>query len=340
MHHRGLPRRPPRRRRHRHPLLRLGPRRPLPRGRRGGLRRRVRGRPHPQPLPALQREDQVRRAARQGAGPRLRRRLHRPLRQGDRPRGRLPRAAPRLRHGQGPVVRPRRAGREAARARDVPARRHGHHQGGDPRRGRAPGPGGRQEARLARHLLHRRRRHPGLPRPAARQGRGRHRGRVRHPPGHARGRVRLHDRPAQGTAHRHPGPRRQAALRPRHLPGDQHGHRRPGRRPGRGRPDRDQAPLVRHRPHRPRHLHRPAARPRRRDRGARRTGRRRTARHLHRAGPRRRPRPGDRPLRRHTRGRLGDHRLHHPGDGGGVTPARRSAGGSAAEGHGVPPATP
>ena len=49
-----------------------------------------------------------------------------------------PRAAPRLRHGQGPVVRPRCPGREAARPRDVPARRHPHHQGRDPRRGRAP----------------------------------------------------------------------------------------------------------------------------------------------------------------------------------------------------------
>ena len=86
LHHRGLPRRPPRRRRDRHPLLRLGPGRALPRGRRRGLRRRVRGRPHPQPVPALQREDQVRRAARQGARPRLRRGVHRPLRHASSPR--------------------------------------------------------------------------------------------------------------------------------------------------------------------------------------------------------------------------------------------------------------
>ena len=65
----------------------------------------------------------------------------------------------------------------------------------------------------------------------------------------------------------HPGRRRQAALRPRHLPGEQHGHGRPGRGPRRHRADRDQAPLVRRGPRRPRHLHRPAARPRRRDRG-------------------------------------------------------------------------
>ena len=36
--------------------------------------------PHPEPLPALQREDQVRRGARPGAGARLRRGRHRPLR--------------------------------------------------------------------------------------------------------------------------------------------------------------------------------------------------------------------------------------------------------------------
>lgn len=140
LHHRGLPRRPPRRRRDRHPLLRLGPRRTLPRGRGGGLRRRVRGRAHPQPLPAVQREDQVRRPPRQGPRPRLRRRLHRPLRHRRHPRGRLPRAAPRLRHGQGPELRPRRPRRAAARPRPLPARGHPHHQGRDPRRGRAPGP--------------------------------------------------------------------------------------------------------------------------------------------------------------------------------------------------------
>ncbi len=46
----------------------------LPRRRGRRLRRRVRRRPHPQPVPALQREDQVRRAARQGPRARLRRR--------------------------------------------------------------------------------------------------------------------------------------------------------------------------------------------------------------------------------------------------------------------------
>ena len=92
LHDRGRPRRPPGRRRHRHPVLRLGPGRALRPRRRGRLRRRVRGGPHPQPVPALQREDQVRRAARQGARPRLRRGLHRPLRADRRGDGALHRA--------------------------------------------------------------------------------------------------------------------------------------------------------------------------------------------------------------------------------------------------------
>ncbi|GAA3043912.1 tRNA 2-thiouridine(34) synthase MnmA [Streptomyces olivoverticillatus] len=74
----------------------------------------------PNPLPALQREDQVRGAAGQGARAGLRRGLHRPLRDGRGERGRHPRDAPGQRHGQGPELRPRRPGREAARSRDVP----------------------------------------------------------------------------------------------------------------------------------------------------------------------------------------------------------------------------
>ncbi|GAA3217959.1 hypothetical protein GCM10020256_21520 [Streptomyces thermocoprophilus] len=45
-----------------------------------------------------------------------------------------------------------------------------------------------------------------------------------------------------------PAPRRQAPLRPRHLPGEQHRHRRPRRGPRRHRAHRDPPPLVRHRP--------------------------------------------------------------------------------------------
>ena len=70
LHPRGRERRAPGGRRDRHPLLRLGPLRALPRGCGRGLHGRVRRRPHAQPLPALQREDQVRRGPRPGAGAR------------------------------------------------------------------------------------------------------------------------------------------------------------------------------------------------------------------------------------------------------------------------------
>ena len=68
LHPRGRPRRPARRRPARHPVLRVGPVRAVPRRRDRRLRRRVPQRPHPQPLPALQREDQVLRRARPRAG--------------------------------------------------------------------------------------------------------------------------------------------------------------------------------------------------------------------------------------------------------------------------------
>ena len=59
----------------------------------------------PEPVPALQREDQVRGAAGQGAGPRLRRRVHRPLRHGRRCNEDGTRELHRAsRHGQGPVA--------------------------------------------------------------------------------------------------------------------------------------------------------------------------------------------------------------------------------------------
>ncbi len=96
---RGRPRRPPGRRRARHPVLRLGPRRAVPGRRRRRLRRRVRRRPHAEPVPALQREDQVHGRAGPGAGARLRRRRHRPpraaRRRGAAPLGRRsPRTSP------------------------------------------------------------------------------------------------------------------------------------------------------------------------------------------------------------------------------------------------------
>ena len=124
LHAGGRAGRAPGRRRHRHPVLRLGHGRTVPPRRGRGLRRRVRGRPHPQPVPALQREDQVRRGARPGAGPRLRRRGHRPLRPDHRRH-----AAPRRRPGQGPVLRAGRADRAAAQPRHVPARRHAQDRG-------------------------------------------------------------------------------------------------------------------------------------------------------------------------------------------------------------------
>ena len=79
------------------------------------------------------------------------------------------RAAARRRRRQGPVLRARRADQGPDRARDVPARRHA--QGGGPRRGGRARPAGRRQARQPRRLLHRRRRHPGLPGPAARRRR-------------------------------------------------------------------------------------------------------------------------------------------------------------------------
>ena len=90
----------------------------------------------------------------------------------------------------------------------------------------------RGQARLARHLLHPRRRHPGLPRPPARQPArpGRRRGHRRDRRG-ARRHLRVHRRAAQGARRRRRRPA--AALRARHRAGDPHGHHRdrgPGRR--------------------------------------------------------------------------------------------------------------
>ena len=99
--------------------------------------------------------------------PRVRRRLHRPLRAHRDPRRRHPGAAPRPGPGQGPVVRARRDGPRAAGAVDVPARRR-RLQGGGARRGGRPRAVRVRQAGLLRHLLRRRRRHPGLPALAAR----------------------------------------------------------------------------------------------------------------------------------------------------------------------------
>jgi hypothetical protein len=130
--------------------------------RRRGLRRRVCRGPHPQPLPALQRADQVRRAARQGGGPGLRRGRDRALRP-DRA------GARRARSCTGPSTPPRtsptcsgcstRTSWPARSSRSVTRRRTAGARGGRRPRFRWP------EARLARHLLHPRRRHPWLAEP-------------------------------------------------------------------------------------------------------------------------------------------------------------------------------
>ena len=82
---------------------------------------------------------------------------------------RQPGAAPRRRLGEGPVLRARRAHRRAAGPRDVPAGRDAV-EGRDARGGRRARLLRGQQARLPRHLLHPRRRHPRL---AGRPGRRR-----------------------------------------------------------------------------------------------------------------------------------------------------------------------
>ena len=117
----GRRRRPAGRRRARHPVLRVGLRRPVHRRRRRRLRRRLRRGPDPEPVPAVQREDQVLRRCWTGrsrwASTRSAPATTRSCTDG--------RAAARRRRRQGPVVRAGRADRRAAAARDVPAGRHG-----------------------------------------------------------------------------------------------------------------------------------------------------------------------------------------------------------------------
>ena len=92
-----------------------------------------------------------------------------------------------------------------------------------------------RQAGLARHLLHRRRRHPGLP-GAAGSARRRATSSTRAPApmvGTHNGRVRVHGRPAQGTRPAGARAGRPPALRPVDHPEDQHGDRRPARGPRR-----------------------------------------------------------------------------------------------------------
>ena len=131
------------------------------RGRRRRLRGRVRRRAHAQSLPALQREDQVLGGPRQGGGPRLRRGRAPATTRGSSTGPDGPRAAPRGRPGQGPVVRPRGTDPSASSRPHVPARRLD--QGRRPGRGRGTRPCRGAQAGQPRRLLHPRRRHGRLP---------------------------------------------------------------------------------------------------------------------------------------------------------------------------------
>ncbi len=177
LHPRRRPRRAARGRQARHPVLRVGPVRAVPRRRDRGLRRRVPQRPHPQSLPALQREDQVLGRARPRARDGLRRWW---------PPGHYARIV------QGPdgpelhrAVDPAKdqsyvlgvLDGDAARPFGLPARRR--RQGRHPRRGRAPRAAGGAQARQPRHLLHPRRRHRRVRPVAGRRGSRRRRRRRR-----------------------------------------------------------------------------------------------------------------------------------------------------------------
>ena len=109
------------------------------------------------------------------------------------------------------------------------------------RGGRRARPGGRRQARLARHLLHRRRRHPRLPR-AAGSARRRATSSTAAPAtvlGHATtGAYGYTIGQRKGLDLRVPGAGRPAPLRAVDHPGDQHGDRRPARGPRRRHGDR------------------------------------------------------------------------------------------------------
>ena len=134
------------------------------------LRRRVRRRPHPEPVHALQREDQVRRPAREGARPRLRRgRAPATTPRSCTDAARQPRAAPRRATGprtsptcsacSPPSSSPTRCSRSARRPSKAEVRAEA----------AARGLQRREQARQPRHLLHPRRRHPRLARGARRR---------------------------------------------------------------------------------------------------------------------------------------------------------------------------
>ena len=208
LHDRGRQRRAPGGRRHRHPVLRLGPQRALPRGRRRGLPATSTP-PAARPTPACA-------ATRRSSSPPCSTARSRSgfdavvtghyaqLRTGPDGLIEMHRAED---HGQGPVLRARRAHPGAARALAVPPRRHPEVRRSarrPPRRGLAVA----DEAGQPRHLLHQRRRHRrlavGEARPTGLNRTGPIVVVVRRGARHPRGLVALHDRPAPRPADRAP----------------------------------------------------------------------------------------------------------------------------------------
>ena len=185
------------------------------------------------------------------------------------------------------------------------------------RRGRAARARGRGQAGQPRCLLHRRRRHQGLPGPAAGPGARPDRRPGRRRRRRARRGLRLHRRPAPRPARRHPGRRRQAPLRTRHRAGDPDGHGRTRRGPGRHRDHRDAPRLDRLRTAgRTTRVPGPAPRPRRGARLHRLAGRRHGPHPPAPPRPRRGQGPGRRPLRRRHGPRQRHHQRHVGGSGG------------------------
>ena len=182
----------------------------------------------------MQRRDQVQGLPRPRAAARRGAHRHRPLRAGS-PARRPLRAAARRRPGQGPELLPAPAEPGAAGPHAVPGRRPAEERGAANRpRDR---PAQRRQARLDRHLLHRRAAVPRIPQPlpADEAGADPHAGgqggrRARRP-------VLLHARPAQGhrrRRHEHEtrrGRLRRAVVRRPQGHGRQHAVDRAGARP-------------------------------------------------------------------------------------------------------------
>ena len=194
----------PRRRRHRHPVLRLGPGRAVP--------RRTSSTTSSRSTPPAARRTRACAATRRSSSPRCSTRrwpsASTPSCTGHYARVDGRPAAPRRRRGQGPVLRPRRPDRATRSA-------HAMFPLGDTRKAdvrreaETPRAGRRRQAGQPRHLLHRRRRHRGLPAAPARLGARPGRRHRRRAGRGARGRVRVHRRAAQGPADR-PARRRTA----------------------------------------------------------------------------------------------------------------------------------